>query len=261
MGKASSSKKVARAARAGGPVRSNQRRIGFPVAIAAILLVGVGLIFVARQGFTDAAAEAPSISDHWHAAYGIYVCDSFLPPLTDAKADTTGIHTHGDGLIHIHPFSGAHAGKNATLAKWGDVVGLEFGSTSFTLQGGTKYENGHDCGGEPATVKVYKWASDDPEAAPEVFDSDIGKVRLDMDRAAYTIAVVPDGAEVPRPESIPTLDQLDPVTDNTIPQGPVDAADLGLVPPGGEPVPSGEAPEGDAPAPDAPATEAPAATP
>jgi hypothetical protein len=264
MGKASSSKKVARAARAGGPVKSNQRKIAFPAAIATILIVGVGLIFVARQGFTDAAAEAPTTADHWHAAYGIYVCDTFLPPLTDAKEDLTGIHTHGDGLIHIHPFSGAHAGKNATLAKWGEVVGISFGSSSFTLTGGTEYENGYDCNGEPATVSVYKWPADDPEAAPEIFESDIGKVRLDTNRAAYTIAVVPEGTEVPRPDSIPTLDQLDPVTDNTIPQGPVDASDLQLTPPdgAGDSFPPGDAPPGDG-SPDGgtPSTEAPATSP
>jgi hypothetical protein len=269
MGKASSSKKVARAARAGGQVRSDQRKLGFPVAVAAIVLLGVGLVFVARQGFTDAAAESPGIGDHWHAAYGFYVCDTFLPPLSDAKADTTGIHTHGDGLIHIHPFSGAHAGKNATLSKWGEVVGVRFGSTSFELEGGVKYDDSSRCGDEPASVKVYKWPADDPSGEPEIFDGDIGKVRLDTNRAAYTIAVVPDGAEVPRPESVATLDQLDPITDDTIPQAPPDPSELELTPPGaeGEPVaPGGESPAGDAPAgTDAGAgiepTEEPAATP
>ena len=61
-----------------------------------------------------ASAAAPSYltKDHWHAAYGMYVCDHFLPPVTDAKEDVLGIHTHGEGVIHIHPFSAAASGDN-----------------------------------------------------------------------------------------------------------------------------------------------------
>ena len=28
-------------------------------------------------------AVAPKLGDHWHAAYGIYVFDTFMPPLSD----------------------------------------------------------------------------------------------------------------------------------------------------------------------------------
>jgi hypothetical protein len=212
MGKASSSKKVARAARAGGPIRPDQRKLGFPIAVVAIMVLGLGLVVLARQGFTEnrASAESPSPSDHWHAAYGFYVCDTFLPPLIDQR-DRTGIHTHDDGVIHIHPFSAAHAGKNATLGKWGDAVDVNFGGSSITMPDGTEYKQGYDCNGQPASVKVYKWPADDPNAPPEIFESDFGKIRLDTDRAAFTIAVVPDGVEVPRPESIPNLDQLSDV--------------------------------------------------
>ena len=52
--------------------------------------------------------------DHWHAAYGVYLCDDFAPPITDER-DPKGIHTHGDGIIHIHPFVRSSPGKNATL--------------------------------------------------------------------------------------------------------------------------------------------------
>ena len=42
MGKASSSKKVARAARAGGSSGPKQRKLGFPLAIVAIVVLGGG---------------------------------------------------------------------------------------------------------------------------------------------------------------------------------------------------------------------------
>src|SRR5262245_47264640 len=101
MGKASSSKKVARAARAGGrTTKGPKRNLGHPLAIAGIVIVGVLVVLIARNYNQEAAATTPTVEDHWHAAYGIYVCDQFLPPLTDTVADVTGLHTHGDGVAH-----------------------------------------------------------------------------------------------------------------------------------------------------------------
>lgn len=213
MGKASSSKKVARAARAGGSTTTGERRkLTFPLGIFAIVVVGTLLVVFARidRNESVASAESPTTADHWHAAYGVYVCDSFLPPLSDVKADTTGIHTHADGIIHIHPFSDAATGKNATLSKWGETVGIDFGSDSITVNG-TEYQNGYDCNGQPADVAVYVWPADDLNAAPVVTTADFGDVRFDQDRYAVTIAVTPEGTEVPRPESVPTLDNLSDV--------------------------------------------------
>lgn len=211
MGKASSAKKVARAARAGGSSSKNQRKLLFPLSIAAIVIVGIAVVVVARSGYNSASAEAPLTTDHWHAAYGFYVCDSFQPPLTDAVTDRTGIHTHGDGIIHIHPFTASYAGKNATMSAWGQTVDVQFTSNSWTLPDGTKYENGYDCNGQPAQLSVYKWNVDDPEAAPQVYTSNFGDIRLDTNRSAYTFAVVPEGTEVPKPDTIPTLDNLSDV--------------------------------------------------
>jgi len=213
MGKASSSKKVARAARAGGAKQGNNRRLAFPLAIGGIVIVGVLLIVFARSGFSPDAEASPKPGDHWHAAYGFYVCDSFQPPLTDATTDRTGIHTHGDGIVHIHPFSNAYSGSNATLGVWGETVGVDFTSDSWTLPDGTTYENGYDCNGTPAQLSVVKWANvDDPNAAPETFTSGFADIKLDSDRSAFTFAVVPEGTEIPKPESIPTLDNLSDVS-------------------------------------------------
>jgi hypothetical protein len=216
MGKASSSKKVARAARAGGRTSQGpKRKIAFPLGIAAIVLVGVLLVLFARNTNDEAAAVSPTVGDHWHAAYGIYVCDAFLPPLTDAVSDTTGLHTHGDGVAHIHPFNSAAAGNNATLAKWGETTGLSFSSTGFTVNG-TTYSDGYDCSGQPATVSLYVWPADDLTAQPQIIPvNEMGKFKFSQDRLAITLAVVPEGTEVPRPESVPELDQLTDVAGAT----------------------------------------------
>jgi hypothetical protein len=220
MGKASSAKKVARAARAGGAKQSNQRRLAFPLAIGGIVVAGLLIIVVARSGFSSVSTESPTPGEHWHAASGFYVCDAFQPPLVDVTADRSGLHTHGDGIAHIHPFSNAYAGKNATLGNWGPTVGVDFGPDSWKLSDGTTYENGYDCNGQPATVSVYEWPADDPTAAPEVFTSNFGDIRFDTDRSAFTFAVVPEGTEVPKPDSISTLDNLSDVAGSsaTVPQ-------------------------------------------
>lgn len=221
MGRASSSKKVARAARAGGSSGPNQRKLGFPLAIVAIVVLGLGLVVFARNDFSSASATPPTVDDHWHTAYGVYVCDTFQAPIADTVQDTTGIHTHADGVIHVHPFAAGSAGKNATLSKWGQIVGMEFGGSSITLQDGTKLKDGFDCNGNTdTTLAVYKWAADDPDAEPIVYTKDFGGIRLDGDREALTIAVVPTGTTPPRPESIPTLDaltDLEPATTVPVP--------------------------------------------
>ncbi len=115
MGKASSAKKVARAARAGGGRRSRQRRdVTFPATVSAVVVLGILLVLFAR-GSGDDADAAPRIGEHIHVAYGIYVCDNFIPPLTDQQGDRLGIHTHQDGVIHVHPTSSAASGENGTL--------------------------------------------------------------------------------------------------------------------------------------------------
>jgi hypothetical protein len=212
MGKSSSAKKVARAARAGGATsQSKKRNLLFPISISVIVIVGVLVVGLARTSNESAAEVAPKVTDHFHAAYGIYVCDRFLDPLTDPGGDTLGIHTHGDGIVHIHPFGGAASGKNATMATWGKTDGLSFAKNGFTVNGVT-YDDGYDCNGQPATVSLYVWNADDTSAAPQIVKaSDIGNFRFSRDRLAVTLAVVPEGTEVPPPTSIPTLDNLSDV--------------------------------------------------
>jgi len=200
MGKASTSKKVARAARAGGSPHVKKRNWMFPAALAAIAVVGVAVILVAKNP-TTASASGPSVGDHWHNAYGIYVCDKFLPPLTDITPDKTGLHTHGDGIAHIHPFQGGYANGNATLGAWGKTTGITFGDNSFTLADGTKYADGFDCNGQPATVSVWKWTDAlGANSGPTQITSNFGGIKFSDNYAAFTIAVVPDGVTPPEPD-------------------------------------------------------------
>jgi len=151
-----------------------------------------------------------ALNDHWHAAYGLYVCDRFLEPLMDAKDDRLGIHTHGEGVIHIHPFAPASSGKNATLTQFADQVGLELHPDGFRLPTGDTWSAGAPCNGSTdTTFGIFGWSVDDPSAPVSIhFLDDTKDIWLRSDRMAFTIAIVPMGVIPPKPPSIVELDRL-----------------------------------------------------
>jgi hypothetical protein len=218
MGKASSAKKVARAARSGGSSSKKRPHLAFPLAIFAVVVLGALVVVYARVDHTNTANAdvKPSYvsGDHWHAAYGIYVCDKFLAPQVDLDPDPAkdvlGIHTHGDGLIHIHPYKASSSGENARLKVWGKDVGIEFSNDGWKMPDGTEYRNGSaKCGDQPAKTAIYKWKADDPSAGVEVFESNYGDINFTEDRDIYTFAVLPQDWPAdklpPQPESVSAL--------------------------------------------------------
>ncbi len=268
MGKASSNKKVARAAKAGGgrARAAGERNLVFPAALFLVVLLGTILVVYARDNRSAEALEAPLLSDHWHSAYGFYVCDDFLPDLPEYVAPQNGgNHTHGDGLMHIHPFSSARAGENATLQNWlvdaGAVLGNDGGldDDSFAVPGGETFVEGDDtCDGVEGDpiVQVAIWENvesatngDDPAIVTENF----GNIRLAADGQAYTVAFAPEGAEIPPPPSVDEVAGASP--DLGVPEGEIPAE---AEQPGAETPPAGDAPAEDAPVEDAPADDAPA---
>lgn len=204
MGKASSAKKVARAARAGGSRRPGQRRpIGFPLVVVLVCVVGVTLVLYARnQRQANAAPRAGE--DHWHAAYTIAECDEFEPALSGATQDRLGIHTHDDGLIHVEPLLDGAAGVNARLQLFVDYAGVTLSDDTASFPDGTTWDEAtSECDGAPAQIVIARWidAQDaaDGEKPNEVVTENFDDIRFKNDREAYTIALVPEGT----PEAIP----------------------------------------------------------
>jgi hypothetical protein len=194
MGKASSSKKVARAARAAGKPGGG-RNLGWPALIGGVVILGALLIFISR-GKTDDAV-APKLGDHWHAAYGIYDCDHMLAPLTDQLQDKTGLHTHGDGLMHIHPFGTRYTGKGANIGNWGITTGLKVTDTSIEAPG-MKRKNGDKCGSDKGTLKLMVWdgPTDDKGTLITKDLADYAPQEFSM----WTLAFVPEGTDIPKPD-------------------------------------------------------------
>lgn len=219
MGKASSSKKVARAARAGSTSKGPERReLGFPLAVAVTVILGSTLVLYAR---TDhASAVEPKIGTHWHAAYGIYNCDKWEAPVADNGQDPNGIHTHDQdataegGVMHVHPFDVTAAGSKATLGVFFDTLGVKVSNSKIELPSGVVLDESAKCGDQDAVLQIVRFAGGsgaatlDSYTQSDVYENDFGKIRYREDREAFTIALVPVGATVPKPTSIPQLDQL-----------------------------------------------------
>lgn len=208
MGKASSSKKVARAARAGGRVSAGQPRgLLFPGVLSMVVLLGIALVVFARQDRLDQdLGGVPQIGDHIHQAFGVYVCDEWTVDLPEFESPV-GIHTHGDGVLHIHPFSQLGVGANATLdrffkdARDDGGLELELSDSSVTYLGETFEEGDATCDGVTDPVWRMAYWSDVQDAAsePEVTTGDFGSKRLTENGAGITLYYGADDADIPKP--------------------------------------------------------------
>ena len=207
MGKASSAKKIARAERVGATSGPSERRaIGYPSAVALVIVLGLALVVFARA--TRDAEASPTLQDHWHAAYGVWDCvsESFLSPF-QSEFDPEGIHSHQDGLIHIHPFTSSVTGKQARISVFLNAMGASISSESLELPGGSSIAADVECNGEKAVMQIVRWSDAFVGGDPtEIILEDLEDVRFLNDREAFTIARAPLGAEIPLPNSIDNLE-------------------------------------------------------
>jgi hypothetical protein len=208
MGKASSSKKVARAAGTGGG-RTTRTHTPWPYVglIAVIVVLGVAFTITSRSGYENKlasttnsnAAVAPTVGGApWNEAYVVDICGK-LSASIKAPTTRTGITTDGNGVIRIAPKVKSAAGKNATLGVFASSVGMKLAANQLQLPGGKDYVSGDDCGSKPAQifVKQYGFVGDPIGVLQK---QDPKSVRL-ADDALVTIAFVPpaDKGSIPAP--------------------------------------------------------------
>jgi hypothetical protein len=136
---------------------------GLAVAFVAVVVTaildddpaGAPTLQPGAPGETIDTAGLPGIGDHWHAVYTYVVCDVVQPP---APAwDGTGIHTHGDGIIHMHPFKASEEGSGARLVKWFEYGGGLLNEDEVRLPGDFEtHRNGDECpDGSAGVVQVF----------------------------------------------------------------------------------------------------------
>jgi hypothetical protein len=174
-------------------IRSKTRRIRrqrssgwFYSVITVLVVLGVALAWWAFTEKSNAASAHPrpadpttgQFVDHWHEAIAVNYCGDWVspPPTFETVAGNdnvrAGIHTHGDGFIHIHPYTLSEAGLHATLGRFLGYGGWSASADSLDLwpdqpNTGTlipiKARNGDKCPtGSPFAGKagVVKWSLD-----------------------------------------------------------------------------------------------------
>lgn len=128
-----------------------RRLIAVTAGSAALVLLAIGIAIGLGESEGEGTASAPEAerpigSDHWHAAYQIWVCDE---QQSTAFQWEGGVHTHADGIIHVHPFTPEEEGRGARLVKFFEYGGglltdteLRIPGTSQTLQNGMECPDG-----------------------------------------------------------------------------------------------------------------------
>jgi hypothetical protein len=135
--------------------------------VAMTALVGVMLaavMTVTVSGCTDSGTNedgarnpdglgdgAPVVGDHWHAYLGVDVCGAWLPngDTFELRADDPGVraglHFHGDGIMHFHPFASDEAGNLATVGRLLDYGGWSLSDRSMALWDGVRHDGTTPC--------------------------------------------------------------------------------------------------------------------
>jgi len=216
MARGDSARKVARAARAGdaGGSSGDRRRVGFPVAMAVVVILGVLLVGWARS--SREATSAPRLGDHWHSVYDVYSCIgegswTWRPKIV-VERDPDGIHTHGDGLIHIHPFNSNATGRRSQLGVFFEAFGGYITDSAVKLDTGEVIEEGFNCEGQPAVLTVARFDAQDRGRDPQLYTQDLADIRFLKNLEAFTIGFLPAGETPPppRPERFTFLETVDP---------------------------------------------------
>lgn len=214
-------------ARVRAKVRRPKRRGGarwYYGALACIVIAGIaGITLSATSSETPPLAgidpATQDFFDHWHEALGVNVCGQWLGRASTFEdvAGTTvrsGLHTHADGFIHIHPFTAADGGSNATLGRYFHNGGWDLSEDSFNVWEGpaiqpatTQWSNGDTCpaGSEMAGRKgVVKWSVDCVKRTGNPADyrlEDLRVVALAFVPKDEKIGVSPNAFETPAADS------------------------------------------------------------
>lgn len=137
--------------------KPKRRRGGSTVwnaAIAVTVVVGILLVVLVvtdRRGEDLSNAHPLAVNqaagvagDHWHTFLGINICGEWIDPApafekaydNQGSVANVGIHSHGDGLVHTHPYTASEQGSNATLGHFLDNGGWSISDDEIDISGG-----------------------------------------------------------------------------------------------------------------------------
>lgn len=212
MARSSSAQKIARLAQKGkGKKVRFQGGSTFATVILAIILLGSILVAYARQ--SDPAVDASLTAEQQYAlSFGVYVCDEFVQgiaaiPAADAVDPEASTSIVGEGLVLWKPqvLAGERKARLGTIF---DLYGLDVTDSSITFPSTVSVNDGQpveeevtECNGEPGSLVVVTWPDASDVATSEKSIASFDGVRLIDDNMAIVLAFIPDGTDVPQPDS------------------------------------------------------------
>ncbi len=229
MATSSSARKVAKlASRGKGKKVRFSSGTTFPAIVVATVVAMVALVAYAKISQPGFESGPPQPGADWNIAYGIKICDEWLPNLTGTAAEldkdaSTGAAsavangTDRDGIIHYHPQVGGNTGSRARLGVFLDVYDIKLTDTKLTLPASQMPEEprswdikdkdvfkGTSCEGDDAVLKVRVW---NDYTSGEFFDNvtDFRNLRFRNNGMVFAIAVVPRNADIAKPDSAASL--------------------------------------------------------
>ena len=216
MARPNSAQKIARLAQKGkGKKVRFQGGSVFPTVVLAVILVGTVLVAYARQAepVVDASITA---EEQYELAFGVYFCDQFVSGIAAVPAEGTVDQSAaaaiiGEGLVAWKPqvLAGERKAKLGTIF---DLYGLKVTDSSITFPNTVQVNDGQpieegptSCNGDPGFLTVVTWPdATDPDNSERSIAS-LDGVRLTQDNMAIVLAFIPDGGEVPLPDSVNEL--------------------------------------------------------
>jgi len=212
VARSSSAQKIARLAQKGkGKKVRFQGGSTFATVILAIVLLGSILVAYARQ--SEPVVDASLTAEQQYAlSFGVYFCDQFVEgiaavPAADAVDPEASTSISAEGVVLWKPqvLAGERKAKLGTIF---DLYGLEVTDSSITFPSTVAVNDGQpvsedttECNGESSSLVVVSWPDASDAANSERSIASFDGVRLTNDNMAIVLAFIPDGAEVPQPDS------------------------------------------------------------
>jgi plastocyanin len=124
-----------------------------------MLIIAVVFAILGALFFVRSTAAGPINGDHWHATYQIIICGERQPNIPEFEAAAGSPGTHGDGVMHQHPFTPSGEGQGSNLANFFKEGGGKLTESEMQIPGTPKdkvYKNGDLCDdGRPAELQVF----------------------------------------------------------------------------------------------------------
>ena len=133
--------------------------IGLPPWAPVMLIILVVFGILGALFFVRSTSAGPLNGDHWHAPYQILICGQRQRDIPSFEAAAGSPGTHGDGIMHQHPFTPSGEGQGSNLANFFKEGGGKLTESEMQIPGTPKdvvYNNGDLCDdGRPAELQVF----------------------------------------------------------------------------------------------------------